>query len=186
MLKPIKDINFLTDGDIVDGLCVQRTSSYNVFFDNGKRKSWRRVKKEIESGVPVLYRNSPQVEVDWSNREQVSAYLKSFTKWGTYRSGVTKSNYGVIDLSMCEVKDGLIFYDGEWWVNGPCGTYNDWGKKVDKPDCLYDVELCRVPNTWWGNISDVEKGKCIMINLFFINKDYPVEWRDRKLSMLGI
>lgn len=140
----------------------------------------------MEKGAPVAYRCSPQVEVDWRERGQALAYLNSFAKWGTYRSGVTKSNFGVADLCMCEVVDGLLFHGGEWWVNGPCGTYDDWGKKVEMPDCLYDVELCRVPNTWWGSMSDFESGKCIMVNVFFVRQDYPVEWRDRRLSMLGV
>ena len=138
----------------------------------------------MESGTPVVYRSSPQVHVDWTCREQAVAYLKLFSRWGTYQSGVTVSRHGVADLTMVEVVDGVLFHGGEWWVVGPSGTYNDWGRKVDFADCLYSGVLCRVPNNWWQNVSDAESGKSIWVNVFFVAKDYPAEWRDMRISGL--
>lgn len=183
-LKPIKDINFLSRGDFLDGLNVERTTNFNVFLSDGTRRSWRRVMKEIESGVPVSYRSSPQVHIDWTCREQAAAYLKLFSMWGTYQSGTTMNCHKVATLSMVEVIDGVLFHDGEWWVVGPSGTYNDWGRKVEVANCLYSGVLCRVPNNWWQNVNDAESGNSIWVNVFFVNKDYPTEWRDQRISSL--
>lgn len=183
-LKPINDINFLQTGDLFDGKEVNRTSKFNVFFKDGSRKSWRSVLREMESGTPVMYRSSPQVYVDWTCREQVVAYLKLFSRWGAYQSGTTMERHKVATLSMVEVVDGVLFHDGEWWVVGPSGTYNDWGRKVDFADCLYSGVLCRVPNNWWGNVNDADSGNSIWVNVFFVSKDYPAEWRDMRISGL--
>lgn len=183
-LRPIHK-KFLDVHDVFDGLKVYRTSEFNVFFTDGSRRSWRRVLGELEQGVPVSYKASPQVEVDWTDRAQALAYLRSFSRWGTYRSGTTV-RHRVANLYMEEVVDGLIFHEGEWWVAGPSGTHDDWGRKVDYLDCLYDVELCRVPNNWWGNVKYAEEGHSIWVNVFFVERDHPSEWRDRRLSMIGI
>lgn len=183
-LRPINDRRFLDPGDLFDGVEVSRISDFNVFFKDGTRKSWRRVLREMEFGAPVVYRSSPQVHVDWTCREQAVAYLKLFSRWGTYQSGVTVDRHGVADLTMVEVVDGVLFHDGEWWVVGPSGTYNDWGRKVDFADCLYSGVLCRVPNNWWQNVSDAECGKSIWVNVFFVSKDYPAEWRDMRITGL--
>ncbi len=113
---------------------VTKINDKTIWFGT-KRYSLEKLLKEVTS---VLYQNSPDIKVDWTNPKESKDYYLSFKRWSFYISGGCKYTN-----ELCEIKNGLAFHNGEYYVPCPRGTHDDWRKKdeTDIKDGLYYVRL---------------------------------------------
>lgn len=89
------------------------------------------------------------IKVDWKNKEDVLVYYDSFEEWCFYISmGDIKNT-----IVLVEVKDGLVFYDNEFWLPAPRGNYNNPSQKNHVSDGWYNARLIKKGNNWFGNNS---------------------------------
>lgn len=156
----------LKQHDYFQGLEVTGTSEHFCFF--GKRRiSWSKIEKMIKSGERVQHRLSPNTKIDWSNKDEVTEYHNSFKFWSTYISGYSdrfKHYQGIL-----EVKDGLVNYNGEYFLPSPVskweGGQNWWNAKRESiEDGKYNVLLLKQENDWYPR-EDLDRGN-IILNLF--------------------
>jgi hypothetical protein len=158
----------LKEYDIFQGLEVTRTSDSYCFFGK-KRIGWNTIQKLIDSGEKIQFKLSPNKIVEWSDREQVIEYHNSFKFWNTYISGY--SNRFTIHSAILEVKDGLVFYNDEYYLPSPVskweGRQNWWNARQEKiADGKYNVNLLKQENDWYPRV-EADRGN-IVLNLFIL------------------
>lgn len=118
-------MELLKIGDYFQGLEVTKISDNFCFFGD-KRISWNSINKLIESGAKIKFKNSPDIEIDWSDKNKVLEFYDSFNRWSFYLSGGCKYKTACV-----EVKDGLAYYQHFNYL--PMGgTYNDYCAKIEK------------------------------------------------------
>jgi hypothetical protein len=90
-------------------------------------------------------------------------YYESFKYWNTYISGYSsrfKIHNGILD-----VKDGLVFYENEYYLPTPTSNVNKWNcKQSDLKDGRYNVTLLKQENDWYPR-ENSDRGNLIL-NLF--------------------
>ena len=162
--------NVLKVGDIFLDLEVVRTSEKFCFFEDKTRLSWSKIKKLIEKGEIVQYKFSPNTIFDWSNKEEVLNYYSSFKLWNCY---ISNGSYRFkIYNGVLEVKDGLVFYNEEYYLPSPVSSINSWNSKSPLiEDGRYNVVLLKQENSWYprvGGLSSVSEIGNIILNLFIL------------------
>lgn len=151
----------LSEGDVFKKRTVTRISEHFCFFDN-KRMSWNKIQQLIDSGEKIIYAKSPNIDIDWSLKKDVLDYYSSFNKWATYISNGCLSKYK-IKSDIIEIKDGLVYYEGEYYLPSPKSSFNNSNGKSDVKDGLYNVDLFKKPNCWYSTMKNSET---ITLNLF--------------------
>lgn len=128
--------NILKEGDFFQNLKVTRTNENFVFFDK-KRISWKKINELINSGEKIIFKNSPDVDVDWTSSIKVKEYYNSFNRWSFYISNGCK-----YESALIEVKDGLAYYNGIYYLPFG-GSHDDWCSKYSEiiEDGYYFVKL---------------------------------------------
>lgn len=117
---------------------ITKISDKSVWFGE-KRYALETILNDIKN---VLYDRNPDVKVDWTNQKEVKGFYNSFKRWTFYISNGCKYT-----TELCEVKDGMVFHNGEYYVPAPTvvweGSNNDWcGKETkDIKDGLYYASL---------------------------------------------
>jgi hypothetical protein len=155
----------LKEGDFFQGNAVTRVSDKFCFF--GKtRMGWSKIKKLVDSGEPIQFRSSPNTIVNWSDKDDVIKYYNSFARYNSYICNGDKGTSAVV-----EVKDGLVFHEGEYWLPAAVGMDQkkmdlnnpvDWeGKPID--DGLYNVTLYNKQNSWYSTQANENT---ITLNIF--------------------
>lgn len=153
--------------DIFQSMEVTRTSESFCFFGD-KRISWKKIQKLMDSGEKVQFKLSPNTNVNWSDVNSVVDYYESFKYWNTYISGYSsrfKIYSGVLD-----VKDGLVFYENEYYLPSPTSNVNKWNcKQSDLKDGRYNVTLLKQENDWYPR-ENSDRGNLIL-NLFILGSE---------------
>jgi hypothetical protein len=113
---------------------VTKINDKSIWFDN---KCYRidTVLSDIKS---VLYHRSPNVKVDWTNVKEVKNFYDSFKRWSFYISNGCKYT-----TEICEIKNGMVFHNNEYYVPAPSPSMDDWCAKDLKElkDGLYYAKL---------------------------------------------
>jgi hypothetical protein len=152
----------LKEKDVFQGLTVTRiTPSYCYFGD--KCKSWNTINKAIAAGEKVILALSPNRKIDWTNKEDVVDYYNSFVMWNTYISGCSENHTEQLIL---DVKDGLVFHNGEYYLPCPTSTPTHWNaKQSNVKDGRFNVRLIKQENCYHA-YKGKDKGN-IMLNMFY-------------------
>lgn len=126
----VKDEIITLDGSFV----VTQINDKSIWLD-GKRYGLEATLKRV---VNVLHQTNPDIKVDWTNREAAKDFYSSFKRWSFYISMGCKYIY-----ALCEIKNNMLYHDGEYYVPAPRGTHDDYCKKLetDIKDGLYYVKL---------------------------------------------
>lgn len=113
---------------------VTKVTEKSVWL-NGNRYGLEATLKRIKS---IIHQTNPEIKVDWTNKKAAKDYYLSFKRWSFYISGGCKYT-----IALCEVKDNMLYHEGEYYVPSPRGTYDDWCKKLetDIKDGWYYVKL---------------------------------------------
>jgi hypothetical protein len=162
----------LKQGDFFQGNEVTRVSDKFCFF--GKtRMGWNKIKKLVDSGETIQFRSSPDKIVDWSDKDDVIKYYNSFARYNTYICNGDRGTKAVV-----EVKDGLVFHEGEYWLPSAVGwdqnkmdlnnPVNWEGKPIS--DGLYNVTLYKKKNSWYETLANENT-----INLNIFIRGYEVK-----------
>lgn len=160
MNKPLKKF------DIFQGLEVTKVDDNFCFFDK-KKLSWEEIQVLIDAGEKILYRVSPNIPVNWSNKEEVIKYHDCFQTWNTYMSVASSElpRYKTI----LKVKEGLVFYNNEYYLPCPVRGYidNKWtdsAKQTSIIDGKYNVTLRKQENCLYPK-KNADKDN-ITVNIF--------------------
>lgn len=153
MNKPLK-VN-----DIFQDLKVTRVTESFCFFGK-KRISWNRINKMIESGEKIQFEFSPNVDLDWTNLKEIKEYYNSFVRWDLYISNGDLSN-SINEI--LEVKNGVVFYKGEYYLPAPISNVHIISKNNNVIDGLYNVILFKKLNCWYSTMKTQET---ITVNVF--------------------
>lgn len=173
-------MKLLKEGDIFQGLEVTRISDSFCFFEK-KRMSWETIKKLIDSGEKIQFKRSPNKKVDWTKKEEVIDYHTSFKLWSTYISGY--SGRFTIHKGIFEVKDDLVYYNGEYYLPCPVpkweGEQNFWNVKQENiKDGKYNIAFLKQENTWYPKENPT--GENIVLNLFILGTPVVADVKDLK------
>jgi hypothetical protein len=125
-----KDEILTLDGHFI----VTKVNDKSVWL-NDKRYGLEATLKKVKS---IIHQTSPDIKVDWINKKEAYKFYLSFKRWSFYISNGCK-----YITQICEVKDNMLLYNGEYYVPAPKGTYDDFCKKLetDLVDGLYYVRL---------------------------------------------
>lgn len=165
----IREETPLKERDIFQNLLVTRTTDKFCFFGN-KRLGWNKIKKLVESGEKINHYTSPNAIVNWTSQESVTQYHNSFNFWNTYISNA--SRHFEIHSGIFEVKNGLVFYEGEYYLPSPISTWegndNRWNSKQENiKSGKYNITLLKQENAWYPK-EDINLRKNITLNLFLL------------------
>mgnify|MGYP003450323474 CR=1 FL=1 len=136
-------------GDKIDNQLVTQITDKSCYLDN-KRYSWNTVNNLIKK-VPTQTKFNKNIKINWSLKEAVLEYYNSFVVWVFYIAGgdVNKEN-----LHLLEVKEGLVFFNNEYWLPAPQSSHQSPNIKTEVKDGWYYVHLIKRNNNWFGNKSD--------------------------------
>ena len=86
---------------------ITRISDHFVWFGETKR-ALSTVNNAING---IIYKESPDTDIDWKNPKEVDDYYKTFKYWkGVVRMGHTKTR------QVLEVKDNKVLFEGEYYL----------------------------------------------------------------------
>jgi len=91
---------------------------------------------------------SPNTDVNWCSKEAVIDYYESFEHWNTYISGYHKDF--MVFSGILSVVDGLILYDGEYYLPAPISVTERWNAKQVILDGEYNITLLKQENSWYA------------------------------------
>jgi hypothetical protein len=146
----------LKKGDCFENREVTRVTDKFCFFNN-KRIGWNKIQQSIDKGSIIQFKRSPNTDIDWSVLSEVENYYNSFIEWDLYISNGDKGIDEVI-----EVKNGLVFYNGEFYLPAPYGFVKKF-KDSEIKDGLYNVRLFKKLNCWY---STMKNEKTSIVNVF--------------------
>lgn len=147
---------YLTLGDSIGDLVVTRVTEKSCWL-NDKRMSWDSVKKL--PGKMQTFR-SPNIKIDFTNKEAVLEYFDSFREWSFYMSNGDVSK----ESRVMRVEGNLIFSDGEYYLPAPGGdngTQTMTHKQV-YADGFYEVVMLKRGLGWYNTIP-AEK-----VNIYYV------------------
>jgi hypothetical protein len=128
---------------------VTKINDKTVWFGD-KRYALESLLKKIKS---VLYHQNPDIKIDWTNKKVVKDFYNSFKRWTFYISGGCKYT-----VELCEVKDGMVCHNGEYYLPAPrCiweGRNSDWcGKETEViKNGLYYVNLYKRVSGYYNSM----------------------------------
>lgn len=149
----------IKENDLVNGMLVTKlTAKFVVCGD-------KRISKSIlnKEGFKFTAKLSPDTKVDWTDKQAVIDYYDSFVDWNFYIAQGDK-----YETQLCEVKDGLALFNGEYYLPAPSPNNGNWNAKDTKKiaDGTYYINLYKRINNWFG----VKKEEaCKEINVFYIS-----------------
>jgi hypothetical protein len=148
-------------GDNIKGFGeITRMTESSVYF--GEK---RFAKQTIENKMKgIIYKESPDVDMDWSNAEEVDKYYNSFKFWsGVVRVGDSKTR------EILEVKNNKVFFNGEYYLP----YYTQHGITVQEKKFLKDgfvFGFCvKIKNHFWNHKTD------FTVNVFYIESEVSDE-----------
>lgn len=147
-------MNQLEQGDSLNGSIVTKTTEKSCWLGE-KRYSWDIISQMIENNGKRQTKFNLDVSVDWSDKQAVISYYKSFIAWKFYMN-IGNCN-GKIHL--IEVKDNLVFFEGEYYLPAPIGNLNI---KTNVTDGWYHVYIEKKYN---GNVGDRVKSQSNVFSL---------------------
>ena len=140
--------NEINVGDTVNGLEVTKTTDKSCWLE-GKRYTWQTINKLIDGGCAKQSKFNLNIQVDWTNKEKVLNYYNSFKQWIFYISMGDSMNAKSI---IFQVKDNLVFHDGEFWLPAPQSSPSmPNAKSPHIEDGDYMGMLIKKNNSWFGN-----------------------------------
>ena len=143
------NIHQIIVGDKIDNKLVTQITDKSCYLE-GKRYSWNTVNNLIKT-VPTQTKFNKNIQIDWTSKEAVLEYYNSFVSWVFYIAGgdVNKEN-----LHLVEVKEGLVFFNEEYWLPAPQSSHQSPNIKSEVKDGWYYVHLIKRSNNWFGNKKD--------------------------------
>ena len=156
--------NQLVVGDKIGDKFITQITDKSCWLDGG-RLSWQTVNKMVQK-LPTQTKFNKNIKIDWTSKEAVINYYNSFVSWVFYIAGgdVNKEN-----LHLVEVKEGLVFFENEYWLPAPQSSHQSPNIKTDVKDGWYYVHLIKRNNNWFGNKSDYYSNVFYIRNAVNIN-----------------
>ncbi len=157
-MKPSAEI--IQENDVVNGLLVTRLTAKFVICGE-QRFSKVSLNK---SGFEYKAKLSPNTEVDWTDKKAVIDYYNSFVAWNFYIAGGDK-----YETQLCEVKDNMVLYNGEYYLPAPQPNNGSWNAKSTKniENGVYYINLYKRTNNWFG----VKEERVKDINVFYVSSN---------------
>lgn len=141
----MKDFFNIQEGDRILGKQITKITEKS-FWLSGQRHGRKSIDKMLINGN-LSSKQNLDIKVDWKRKEDVLVYYNSFEEWCFYISMGDIKN----PMVLIEVKDGLVFYDNEYWLPAPKGNYNKPNQKNHISDGWYNARLIKKENNWFGN-----------------------------------
>lgn len=148
-------------GDQIEGVgTITRLSEHSIWIDN---KRFRRSTIEDKKPLNMISKESRDVDIDWSNEQEVDKYYKSFVSWQcVLRQGNSKS------CVMLKVKNNKVFHEGEYYLpyyHLYDGVSSKVVPKVFLEDCDIFGFVIKMKNRHYESMTN---GAPITVNVFYI------------------
>ncbi len=139
----------LNVGDTILNSVITNMNEKSCWLD-GKRYSWSSINKLLArlNDSKIITRKNLDISIDWTNKEEVIKYYNSFKEWSFYIS-LGSISKGVSKL--VEVKDGLVFDDGMFWLPAPSSSHSNVCGKSQINDGWYMATLMKHNNGWFDS-----------------------------------
>ncbi|MFM2010934.1 MAG: hypothetical protein RLZZ479_1325 [Bacteroidota bacterium] len=138
----------LNIGDTIMDSVVTKMNEKSCWL-NGKRHSWNSINRLFTNfnDSEIISQKNLDIPIDWANKEEVIKYYNSFKEWSFYISVgcISKGNTKLI-----EVKDGLVFDKGVFWVPAPSSSHSNYCGKTQVNDGWYMATLMQHNNGWFS------------------------------------
>ena len=140
---------------------VTKISNKTVWFGS-KRYALKSVLEDITN---VIFDKSPDIKIDWTNKKVVKDFYHSFKRWSFYISGGCEYK-----TELCEVKNGMVCHNGEYYVPAPTviweGSNSDWcGKDIKEiKDGLYYINIYKRVSGYYKTMGGE------IMNVFYIKE----------------
>ncbi len=154
----------LSEGDTINELTITKTTDKSCWLDN-KRYSWGSIDKLMNSKNTYKTKFNLNKKIDWSCPKSVQDYYDSFIQWGFY---VCKGDIKKENLFLIEVKNGMVFYNNEYYLPAPRGSFNNPNEKIDVEDGWYYAYVFKRHNSWFGNSTNYKS------NIFYIRNSINI------------
>jgi len=136
---------------------ITRISSSYIWFGSYRR----RIETISNKLVGIKYKESPNIDVNWKDEQEVDEYYKMFKQWaGVVRMGDMHGN----NRGVFEVKNNKVFHDGEYYLPYYSHHVNMPEKKF-LDDCVIFGNCLKIKNSYWA----LNKGEKI-VNVFYIEQ----------------
>lgn len=138
----------LNIGDTIENVgVITRLSEHSVWVDN---KLFKRSTIENRKPLNMISKFSRDIDIDWSDENQVDKYYKSFVSWQGILRMVHSKKCGIF-----EVKNNKIFFEGEYYLPYYHASHIITNVKIDKvfiPDCKIFGYVLKLKNRMYDSM----------------------------------
>lgn len=131
-----------------------------IYFDK-KRYNTNTIDKHLNE---CTYYNSPDININWANENEVDNYYQTFKFWAGCIRG-----YDSKPREILEVKNNKIFYNGEYYLPYYSEHTNYDNKKKFLNDCFIFGYCVKIRNAFWSHTTEKT------VNVFYIERELSIE-----------